>query len=694
VLGRAQTGSGKTLAFGVPMLARIADAPATRRRNGSPRGLVLVPTRELAGQVRDALEPLGHALGLKTVAVYGGAAMGRQIAAMHKGVDVVVATPGRLIDLIERGECSLAEVSITVLDEADFMADLGFLPVVQRLLDMTPAKGQRLLFSATLDGAVDRLVRTYLRLRRRSLPGAAPGHSCPPDRLMMSSGGVLPLDSRGRAVREVACETRSVRRCRVSPLGASSCRTPRVRPTDATEYTLVRSTSARPGCCRRRAHLRVVRPPAAARDRARAPRHPRAVRHPDAHPARRPRRARRARPAQTGSGKTLAFGVPMLARIADAPATRRRNGSPRGLVLVPTRELAGQVRDALEPLGHALGLKTVAVYGGAAMGRQIAAMHKGVDVVVATPGRLIDLIERGECSLAEVASPCSTRPTTWPTSASCRRHGCSTDAGGSAPAFSATSTAGVASLVRLLEPGGARRRAAPRTWSTMDHASRCGRAQLDVAARSRPRRPTCLRADQARRRRLAKQLRKAGVETGAIHGNLTQHARKRAPRRLPHRARAVLGRDDVAARGIHVDDVDLVVHFDPPADHKDYLHRSGRTARAGASGVVVSLAAAVRDRRRRAPAPASRRPGTARRCRPGPPGHPRHRGVGRAHRRDRFAAAARTRRRLEARTASRGPADPGVVPSVGSAPVTVARVTVVKVTVVKVTVPGRPRRVA
>src|SRR5690606_24874642 len=133
VLGRARTGSGKTLAFGLPMLARLA---GERRTPKTPRGLVLVPTRELAQQVTDALAPLGRALGVRVTAVYGGASMGRQISALADGADVVVATPGRLVDLIERGACVLSDVSVTVLDEADYMADLGFLPAVTKLLDL------------------------------------------------------------------------------------------------------------------------------------------------------------------------------------------------------------------------------------------------------------------------------------------------------------------------------------------------------------------------------------------------------------------------------------------------------------------------------------------------------------------------------------------------------------------------------
>ncbi|MFG3438599.1 DEAD/DEAH box helicase [Nonomuraea sp. NPDC047897] len=160
VLGRGQTGSGKTLAFGLPTMARIA---GVRPAPGRPRAMILVPTRELALQVHDALEPLGRGLGLRMKVVVGGMSMGKQIEALRRGVDVVIATPGRLGDLIRQGECSLAEVEVSVLDEADHMCDLGFFPVVTELLGQTPADGQRLLFSATLDGDVDKLVRRFLK---------------------------------------------------------------------------------------------------------------------------------------------------------------------------------------------------------------------------------------------------------------------------------------------------------------------------------------------------------------------------------------------------------------------------------------------------------------------------------------------------------------------------------------------------
>ncbi|MFJ6434373.1 DEAD/DEAH box helicase [Streptomyces sp. NPDC091416] len=159
VLGRGRTGSGKTLAFGLALLARIEGRRAESRR---PLALVLVPTRELAQQVTDALTPYARSLKLRMATVVGGMSIGRQSAALRGGSEVVVATPGRLKDLIERGDCTLDRVSITVLDEADQMADMGFMPQVTELLDQVQPEGQRMLFSATLDRNVDLLVRRYL----------------------------------------------------------------------------------------------------------------------------------------------------------------------------------------------------------------------------------------------------------------------------------------------------------------------------------------------------------------------------------------------------------------------------------------------------------------------------------------------------------------------------------------------------
>jgi len=163
VLGRAQTGSGKTLAFGIPLLARLA---GNRSRPCRPRALVVVPTRELANQVARAMQPLAHALGLGLTTVYGGTPYDHQRRKLRQGADIVVATPGRLEDLLEKKLVFLDDIEVTVLDEADHLCDLGFYPAVDKLVGRTPAGSQRMLLSATLDGDVDRLVRSHLRKPR------------------------------------------------------------------------------------------------------------------------------------------------------------------------------------------------------------------------------------------------------------------------------------------------------------------------------------------------------------------------------------------------------------------------------------------------------------------------------------------------------------------------------------------------
>ena len=163
VLGRGKTGSGKTLAFAIPMISRLGGKlSGGHRRPGRPLGLILAPTRELATQITTAMEPLANAYGLKLTTIFGGVSQQRQVAALKSGIDIVVACPGRLEDLMKQGLVSLDAVEITVLDEADHMADLGFLPVVTRIMDKTPGSGQRMLFSATLDNGVDKLVKKYL----------------------------------------------------------------------------------------------------------------------------------------------------------------------------------------------------------------------------------------------------------------------------------------------------------------------------------------------------------------------------------------------------------------------------------------------------------------------------------------------------------------------------------------------------
>ncbi|WP_241979624.1 DEAD/DEAH box helicase [Cryobacterium suzukii] len=163
VLGRGKTGSGKTLAFSIPMVSRLGgNLAGGKRRPGRPLGLILAPTRELATQITNAITPLAEAYGLNTTTIFGGVSQGRQVAALKAGVDIVVACPGRLEDLMKQGFVNLDTIEITVLDEADHMADLGFLPVVTRILDKTPGTGQRMLFSATLDNGVDKIVKRFL----------------------------------------------------------------------------------------------------------------------------------------------------------------------------------------------------------------------------------------------------------------------------------------------------------------------------------------------------------------------------------------------------------------------------------------------------------------------------------------------------------------------------------------------------
>ncbi len=299
--------------------------------------------------------------------------------------------------------------------------------------------------------------------------------------------------------------------------------------------------------------------------------------------------------AQTGSGKTLAFGLPMLARLI---GTQRTNGAPQGLVLVPTRELANQVAEALAPLGQAVGLRVATVYGGASMSRQITALRRGVDIVIATPGRLLDLIGQGECSLhlvtitvvdeADYMADLGFLPVVTEILGQ-------TAADGQRLLFSATLDNGVDRLVHRFLNDPATHAVAPALSqvATMDHRAFTMQAgdKVNVAAQIAARNGRSLFFVRTKHgaERLAKQLRTAGVDAGALHGNLAQNARQRALNAFAAGTSPVLVATDVAARGIHVDDIDLVVHFDPPADHKDYLHRSGRTARAGASGLVLSL---------------------------------------------------------------------------------------------------------
>ena len=298
--------------------------------------------------------------------------------------------------------------------------------------------------------------------------------------------------------------------------------------------------------------------------------------------------------AQTGSGKTLAFGLPLLTRLA-APGPRREK-TPRGLVLVPTRELAQQVADVLVPLGRAVGVSIATVYGGVSISAQIARVRHA-DIVVATPGRLIDLLERHACTLSGIQVsvldeadhmadlgflPAVTQIIDQ------------TPADGQRMLFSATLDRNVGQLVTRYTTDAALHAVTSSTDSgPAEHRVLVLSAQDKVAVAaeiaSRPGRTLFFVRTKHGADRLVKQLTRAGVEAAAIHGDRNQNQRQRALDAFAAGHPRVLVATDVAARGIHVDDVDLVVQFDPPNDHKDYLHRSGRTARAGASGMVIAL---------------------------------------------------------------------------------------------------------
>ncbi len=301
--------------------------------------------------------------------------------------------------------------------------------------------------------------------------------------------------------------------------------------------------------------------------------------------------------ARTGSGKTLAFALPIVSRL-HASTTRRTPHAPRALVLVPTRELAQQVAGVLTPLAQALGQRVATVVGGAAYGRQIDALTRGVDVLVATPGRLKDLIERRACRLdaveitvideADHMADLGFLPVVSELLGQ-------TPAGGQRLLFSATLDRGVATLVErfLGDPAVHAVEPEPDSTGAMTHlvfaVDREHKVEVATRVAARPARTLFFVRTKHGADRLARQFERGGVEAAAIHGNLGQGARQRALADFTEGRTRVLVATDVAARGIHVDDVDLVVHFDPPNDHKDYVHRSGRTARAGADGTVVAL---------------------------------------------------------------------------------------------------------
>ena len=297
--------------------------------------------------------------------------------------------------------------------------------------------------------------------------------------------------------------------------------------------------------------------------------------------------------AKTGSGKTLAFGLPVLETIEKAEPRR-----PHAIALVPTRELAVQVAEELAPLGAARGLKVAPVYGGANIERQITKLEKGLDFVVATPGRMIDLVDRGAVSLAalthvivdeadRMADMGFLPQVEWLLRQVDRRH--------QTLLFSATLDGVVDSLVRRYQtdPVFHEVESPQVTVDEMTHrfiqVHEMDKVKVAAAIANSTDRTLVFTATKYMADRLARDLNKIGVEAAAIHGDLRQAHREKALNDFAEGNLHVLVATDVAARGIHVDDVEIVIHYDPPAEHKTYLHRSGRTARAGGTGLVVTL---------------------------------------------------------------------------------------------------------
>ncbi|MGW7263227.1 DEAD/DEAH box helicase [Streptomyces sp. NPDC054842] len=298
---------------------------------------------------------------------------------------------------------------------------------------------------------------------------------------------------------------------------------------------------------------------------------------------------------RTGSGKTLSFGLPLLATLSGGHTEKKK---PRGIILTPTRELAMQVADALQPYGDVLGLKMKVVCGGTSMGNQIYALERGVDVLVATPGRLRDIISRGACSLenvqvavldeADQMSDLGFLPEV--TELLDQIPG-----GGQRMLFSATMENEISTLVKryLTNPVTHEVDSAQGNVTTMSHhiliVKPKDKAPVTAAIASRKGRTIIFVRTQLGADRIAEQLCESGVKADALHGGMTQGARTRVLEDFKKGYVNALVATDVAARGIHVDGIDLVLNVDPAGDHKDYLHRSGRTARAGRSGTVVSL---------------------------------------------------------------------------------------------------------
>jgi superfamily II DNA/RNA helicase len=300
---------------------------------------------------------------------------------------------------------------------------------------------------------------------------------------------------------------------------------------------------------------------------------------------------------RTGSGKTLAFLLPLIARL-DKSKTRRTPKRPRALILAPTRELVSQIAAALEPLAQVHGFKTRTVFGGVGQGPQVQALRAGVDILIACPGRLEDLIQQGACDLGQVEVTILDEADHMADLGflpAVRRLLDQTPKTGQRMLFSATLDAGVNVLVKrfLVNPATHEADSAQSPVSKMDHhvihLHRDMRVPVLVDLTSAPGRTVIFTRTKHGAKALARQLNSRGVPTVELHGNLAQNARTRNMEAFHSGKASTLVATDIAARGIHVDDVALVVHADPPAEHKAYLHRSGRTARAGAAGTVITL---------------------------------------------------------------------------------------------------------
>ncbi|MFD5079826.1 DEAD/DEAH box helicase [Streptomyces sp. NPDC058371] len=298
---------------------------------------------------------------------------------------------------------------------------------------------------------------------------------------------------------------------------------------------------------------------------------------------------------RTGSGKTLSFGLPLLTQLSGGHTEKKK---PRGIILTPTRELAMQVADALQPYGDVLGLKMKVVCGGTSMSNQMYALERGVDVLVATPGRLRDLINRGACSLANVQVAVLDEADQMSDLGFLPEVTELLDqipGGGQRMLFSATMENEISTLVKryLTNPVTHEVDSAQGNVTTMSHhiliVKPKDKAPVTAAIASRKGRTIIFVRTQLGADRIAEQLCESGVKADALHGGMTQGARTRVLEDFKKGYVNALVATDVAARGIHVDGIDLVLNVDPAGDHKDYLHRSGRTARAGRSGTVVSL---------------------------------------------------------------------------------------------------------